>query len=77
MKHITPEDVGLSSARLERIRSVMQRYVDQQLYAVGLMLIARRGQIAHNECFGMMDIGTAPKRSQRTLGKLKNDHVLI
>lgn len=58
MKRISPEDVGLSSARLGRIRPVMQRYVDQQLCAGGLTLIARRGQIAHSECFGMMDIET-------------------
>ena len=56
MTIVSPEDVGLSSARLSRIHPVMQRYVDQQLCAGGLTLIARRGQIAHSKSFGMMDV---------------------
>jgi len=56
MKSIRPEDVGLSSTRLRRINPIMQRYVDERMCAGGVTFIARRGQIAHCECFGMMDI---------------------
>ena len=56
MTNITPEEVGLSLARLQRITPMMQRYVDQQICAGGLTLIARHGQVAYRECFGMMDI---------------------
>ncbi len=52
---IAPEEVGLSSARLERIDSVMQNYVDQGKLAGLSTMIARRGKIAHFKCFGMMD----------------------
>jgi hypothetical protein len=34
MQTVQPETVGLSSARLQRIRSVMQRYVDRQVLAL-------------------------------------------
>lgn len=56
MNTIIPEEVGLSSARLKRVRSVMQAYIDQERCAGVLTLIARRGHIAHYECFGVMEI---------------------
>lgn len=54
-QELTPEDVGLSTERLQRIRPVMQACVDQRQCAGILTLIARRGQVAHLECVGMMD----------------------
>ena len=63
MKTCTPEEVGLSSERLNRIGDVMQGYVDQHKLAGILTMIARRGHIVHAECFGMMDI-EAGKRMQ-------------
>jgi len=56
MNMVTPEQVGLSSARLERLRAVMQGYVDQGKLAGLITLVSRRGKVAHFECFGMMDI---------------------
>lgn len=56
MDTIAPEKAGFSSARLGRINVVMQRYVDEGKYAGILTMIARRGQIAHLDCFGMMDV---------------------
>ena len=56
MNICTPETVGLSSPRLERIRPVMQAYVDQSKLAGVITAIARRGRLAHFECFGMLDI---------------------
>jgi CubicO group peptidase (beta-lactamase class C family) len=56
MNTVTPEEVGLSSARLERLRTVMQGYVDQGKLAGLVTLVARRGEVAHFDCFGMMDI---------------------
>jgi len=51
-----PEEVGLSSARLKRINKVMQGYVDENKLAGLVTVVARRGKIAHFECFGTMDI---------------------
>ncbi len=52
----TPEEVGISSKRLERINTLMQHYVDEKKLAGAVTLVARRGKIVHFERFGMMDI---------------------
>jgi CubicO group peptidase (beta-lactamase class C family) len=44
-----PEDVGLSSPRLQRIRDTLQADVDKGAVPGAVMLIARRGQIASLE----------------------------
>lgn len=55
-QEITPEDVGLSTGRLQRIHPVMQACVDQRQCAGILTLIARCGELIHLGCVGMMDI---------------------
>lgn len=56
MNTVAPEKVGVSSARLNRISKAMQSYVDERKLAGLMTMIARRGQVLHFECFGMMDI---------------------
>ena len=56
MNTVTPEEVGLSSTRLEHLRTAAQGYVDQGKLAGLITLVARRGKVAHFECYGMMDI---------------------
>ena len=51
-----PEEVGISSARLTRIRPVMQGYVDRHQISGAVMLIARRGKTVFLDAVGMMDI---------------------
>ena len=51
-----PEDVGISAERLERIRPVMQGYVDDGRIAGFLTAVARRGKVVHFETIGMGDI---------------------
>ena len=58
MQIVIPETVGYSSARLERLKPVMQRYVDEGCFAGILTLIARQGQVAHLETFGWQDLET-------------------
>lgn len=70
MNSVTPEDVGLSSKRLSRIRPVMQRYIDQKRCAGVLTLIARRGQIAHLECTGLMDIQAEKPMREDTIFRI-------
>jgi CubicO group peptidase (beta-lactamase class C family) len=50
-----PEDVGLSSERLERIASVIQKSVDDGRIAGGVALVARRGKVAYLKAVGMAD----------------------
>ena len=51
-----PETVGFSTKHLERIRPVMQGYVDDGRMAGILTVVARRGKIVHFETVGMRDI---------------------
>ncbi len=51
----TPESVGMSSERLERIAPVMRQYIDEELVAGTVTLIARKGQVVHFEAHGNMD----------------------
>ena len=51
-----PEEVGVSAERLERIRPVMQDYVDKENLPGFLTVVARRGKIVHFETIGMRDI---------------------
>ena len=53
---VKPEDVGLSSARLDRIRGHFQRYIDDGKLAGTLTLVARHGQIAFFEPQGHLEI---------------------
>lgn len=47
-----PENVGVSSERLERLSASMQRYIDNDLLAGTVTLIARKGKIVHLESQG-------------------------
>src|SRR5436309_14196681 len=50
-----PEDVGLSSERLERIGGTIQKSVDDGRIAGATSLVARHGRIAYFKAFGMAD----------------------
>ena len=52
-----PEEVGLSAARLDRIKPFMQSYVNQGKLAGLITMIARRGKVVHFEKYGVMDNG--------------------
>ena len=54
-----PEDVGMSTSRLERIAPVMQRWVDDGKIPCTLTMIAREGRLVHFEKFGTQDVATA------------------
>ena len=54
-----PEDVGMSTSRLERIAPVMQRWVDDGKIPFVLTMIAREGRLVHFEKYGMQDVATA------------------
>ena len=51
----TPEDVGLSSTRLARIRDTLQADIDKDLVPGAVTLIARRGRIATLDVLGYRD----------------------
>jgi CubicO group peptidase (beta-lactamase class C family) len=53
-----PEDVGLSSQRLQRIHELIQHSIDAGNFSGAVTLVARSGKIAHFEAQGLMDIET-------------------
>src|ERR1700674_5873452 len=50
-----PEDVGISSQRLERLTRTMQQTVDNGDLAGVVVLIARKGKLVYQKAFGMQD----------------------
>ena len=52
----SPESVGLSTERLERVNRVMNDYVDRGRVAGVVTLIARHGKVAHLQSYGSLDI---------------------
>ncbi|RKU33323.1 serine hydrolase [Candidatus Poribacteria bacterium] len=51
-----PEEVGVSTERLQRIQPAMQEYVDEGHVSGFLTAIARRGKVVHFETVGMRDV---------------------
>ena len=47
-----PESVGMSSERLEHLDAVMQRYIDANMLAGSVSLIARQGKVVHLKAQG-------------------------
>jgi CubicO group peptidase (beta-lactamase class C family) len=70
MDIVSPESVGFSTARLSRINTVMQRYVDDRKLAGMVTLVARRGQTVHFETCGMADIATGAPMRHDTLFRI-------
>ena len=60
----TPEEAGLSSQRLQRVRAVLQRYIDRGEIVGAVALVARQGKVTYFDAQGMMDLDS--KRAMRT-----------
>jgi CubicO group peptidase (beta-lactamase class C family) len=52
---VAPEDVGISSQRLDRLSGAMQELVDEERLAGITTMISRHGKVAHFETFGHRD----------------------
>ena len=51
-----PEDVGLSTERLKRISTVMDRYIEDGYIAGSVTMVAREDRLAWHESHGLMNI---------------------
>ena len=51
-----PEDVGLSSERLQRVNDVVKTYIDSHQISGAVTMVSRKGHVAHFEAHGLMDI---------------------
>jgi len=56
MNVISPEEVGFSSDRLDRINTLVQGYVDKGKLAGAVTMLSREGEVFHFESHGLADI---------------------
>ncbi|HSC28452.1 MAG TPA: serine hydrolase domain-containing protein [Vicinamibacterales bacterium] len=65
-----PEDVGLSSGRLQRVTDAFRAYVEDGRLPGAVVLIARRGKIAYLEAFGHRDREAAAPMHPETIFRI-------
>ena len=65
-----PEDVGISSQRLQRIHELVQHSIDAGNFSGAVTLVARNGKIAHFEAQGLMDIETNKPIAKDTMFRI-------
>jgi CubicO group peptidase (beta-lactamase class C family) len=64
LRPTSPDSVGLSAERLERLSGALETYVDDGQLAGSVTLVARRGRVAYFEAFGNRDReANAPMRT--------------
>ena len=53
---VSPEEVGMSSERLDRLSLALEGYADEGRLAGAVTIIVRRGKIAYREGIGYRDV---------------------
>ena len=56
LPQVTPHEVGLSAAKLGKVKSILQAQVDKQQIAGAVVLVARHGKVAFCEAVGKLDL---------------------
>jgi CubicO group peptidase (beta-lactamase class C family) len=65
-----PEDAGVSSERLTRIHSLIDRRIESRDIAGAVTLVARNGKIVHFDAQGLMDIETNKPMTKDTIFRI-------
>ncbi len=65
-----PEEVGLSSDRLQRIRETIQRHITAGDISGAVTLVARKGRVAHLEAHGQMDLESKKPMPQNAVFRM-------
>jgi CubicO group peptidase (beta-lactamase class C family) len=65
-----PEEVGLSSERLQRVTQMIQRRIAAGDLAGAVTIVARRGKVAHLSAQGVMDLGTKQPMTPATMFRI-------
>ena len=55
LPRVSPEEVGVSDARLGRLSEAFRTYVDREQLAGAVLLLARDGKVFYHEAFGVRD----------------------
>ncbi len=61
---INPEEIGLSSERLQRVHEAVQRHIDAHDISGAVTVVARKGRLAQLEAHGLMDIDSKKAMSK-------------
>jgi CubicO group peptidase (beta-lactamase class C family) len=64
---IKPEEIGLSTERLQRVHEVIERHIDAHDISGAVTVIARKGRLAHLEAHGLMDLDSKKPMSKDSL----------
>jgi len=64
------EDVGVSTARLQRIHETVARHIDAKDVSGAVTLVARRGRIVHFEAQGLADIDSKKPMAKDSIFRL-------
>jgi CubicO group peptidase (beta-lactamase class C family) len=65
-----PEEVGVSSERLARIRPALQKFIDQRKVPNLVTLVARHGKVVHFDAQGYMDFDSKKPAPKDTVFRL-------
>lgn len=65
-----PEEVGISSERLQRIHEMVMRKVNANELSGAVTIVARRGKVVHHEAHGVMDLESKRPMAKDTLFRL-------
>ncbi|HEY7884633.1 MAG TPA: serine hydrolase domain-containing protein, partial [Cellvibrionaceae bacterium] len=66
----TPEDVGMSSERLERLSALNQRYIEQGKLAGIATMIARKGKVIYVDVIGSYGVNNPKELTRETLFRI-------
>jgi CubicO group peptidase (beta-lactamase class C family) len=70
LPHATPEDIGLSTAGLARLGSVMRAEIERGRVPGAVVLVARRGRLAIFESFGRRDPAQADSMAKDSIFRI-------
>jgi CubicO group peptidase (beta-lactamase class C family) len=65
-----PQQLGISTERLERLSRAFDQYVEKGMLAGGVILVARHGQIAYLHPFGMRDVAAQSRMNADVIFRL-------
>jgi CubicO group peptidase (beta-lactamase class C family) len=65
-----PEEVGLSSERLQRVSAMLQRRIDAGDLAGAVTVVARKGKVAYVDARGVMDLESRQPMSPATMFRI-------
>ena len=65
-----PEELGIASERLGRLDTVLNSYVEENLIAGQVLLVLRKGRIAHSLANGMRDIEATDPMKEDTIFRI-------